>query len=173
METRQRGEAMKDAIFEAICEACGLDWQNLTKDERGRANAATKQLRDLYGEAEGAVPMMIWERATAYKQVYPEMPLTPQALTGNWSTILNAAEAQRARTKEKEGERRRVTNAQARSNCTTCGDDHIVVVGTDSDGYDLTAPCPDCNANANASYWADRRKVEPMDPAKTREMMGQ
>jgi transcription elongation factor Elf1 len=164
---------MRDTIFEAICGACGLDWQNLTKDERGRANAATKQLRDLYGEAEGAVPMMIWERATAYRQVYPEMPLTPQALTGNWSTILNAAEAQRARTKEKVSEQRRETNAHAKSGCQTCGDDHIVSVGTDADGYELTAPCPDCNAHANVAYWINRRKVEAMDPAKTREMMGE
>ena len=137
---------MKDAIFEAICEACGLDWQSLTKDERGRANAATKQLRDLYGEAEGAVPMMIWERATAYKQVYPEMPLTPQALTGNWSTILNAAEAQRARTKEIERERRRETNAHGGNrNCPTCGGDSMVVVMVNHVGTDVAAPCPECS----------------------------
>lgn len=162
---------MKDAIFEALCEACGLDWHNLTKDERGRVNAATKQLRDLYGEAEQAVPMMIHERASAYRQVYPEMPCTPQAITGNWSTILNALEAQQARTQETERERRRETNAHAKSGCTTCGDDHVVVVGADANGYDLTAPCPDCNPHANATYWSERRKIEPMDPAKTKEML--
>jgi hypothetical protein len=160
----------RDEVFETVCSVCGIDWEGaITSDQRGRVNAAVKQLRDLYGEIE-TLPMMIHERAAAWAVVYPEINLTPQSLTGNWSSILNAAEAQRG--KEKEGERRRATNTQARSGCQTCKDDHIVVVGQDADGYDLTAPCPDCNPHANASYWVDRRKIEAMDPARTREMMG-
>lgn len=160
-----------DLIFEAICEVCGYDLAGLTKDERGRANAATKQLRDLYGEAEQAVPMMIHERVSAYQECYPEMPVTPQAITGNWSTIVAEAERRREQAKVKEREQRRVTNAQARSGCTTCGDDHVVIVGQNADGHDLSAPCPDCNPHANTTHWVERRKVEAMDPAKTREML--
>jgi len=161
----------QDLIFEAICEVCGWDWHNLTETERGRANVATKELRTMYGEAEAVVPMMIHERATAYREVYPEMPLTPQALTGNWSTVIEEAERLRKMSQEKLREQRRVTNAHARSGCTTCGDDHIVIVGQDSNGNDLSAPCPDCAGNTDTSYWVERRKVVGMDPAKTREMM--
>ena len=168
---REARSVPTDLIFETICEVSGYDLGSLTKDERGRANAATKQLRDLYGEAEQAVPMMIHERVTAYRECYPDMPVTPQAITGNWSTIVAYAETVREKAKEAERERRRVTNAQARSGCTTCGDDHVVIVGQDANGHDLSAPCPDCNPHANATFWVERRKVEPMDPAKTREML--
>jgi hypothetical protein len=161
-----------DLIFETICEVSGYDLASLTKDERGRANAATKQIKDIYQDVEPSVVcMMIHERVTAYREVYPEMPVTPQAITGNWSTILNALEAQQARTKEKEREQRRVTNAHARSGCTTCGDDHVVIVGQDANGHDLSAPCPDCAANTDTSYWVERRRVVGMDPAKVREML--
>jgi len=135
-----------DLIFEAVCEVCGIDWQEgITKDQRGRVNAAVKQIRDLYGEAEDAVPMMIHERAAAWAIVYPDIPLTPQSLTGNWSTIINAAEAAHAKTKEKAAERRRVTNAHARHGCQTCGDDHYVIVMVDHKGNDVAMPCPDCS----------------------------
>jgi hypothetical protein len=164
---------MADLIFEAVCTVSGIDWQEgMTSDQRGRVNAAVKQLRDLYGEAEAAVPMMIHERAAAWALVYPEIPMTPQVLTGNWSTILNAAEHKQAQVKEDERAKRRETNAHAKSGCETCGDDHVVTVGQDADGYDLTAPCPDCNLHANASYWVERRRIEVMDAAKTREMLG-
>jgi len=136
-----------DLIFEAVCEVCNFDWKDgITKDQRGRVNAAVKQIRDLYGEATDAVPMMIHERAAAWAVVYPQIPLTPQSLTGNWSTILNAAEALRESEKRKQTERRRVTNAHARSGCQTCGDDHYVVVMVNAQGHDVSMPCPDCNS---------------------------
>ena len=163
---------MTDLAFEALCEVWGVDWQHeITDDQRGRVNAALKQLRSIYPD-DLALPMMIHERAAAWAVVYPGIPLTPQALTTNWSTILNAAAAQREREQERGRERRRVTNAQARSGCSTCGDDHVVIVGQDANGHDLTAPCPDCNPHANTKHWVERRPVEAMDPTKTRETLG-
>lgn len=165
---------MKDMAFEAICEVCGIMWweNQITKDQRGRVNAALKQLRDLYGEIE-TLPMMIHERAAAWHVVYPDIPLTPQSLTGHWASILDAAEQTTARKKElmRESANRKGANQHVRRGCLTCGDDHFVTVGYSAEGYELVAPCPDCNTNSDATYWVDRRKVEPMDPAKTREMM--
>jgi hypothetical protein len=137
---------MTDLVFEAVCAVCSIDWQaGITKDQRGRVNAAVKQLRDLYGEADAAVPMMIYERAAAWAATYPEIPLTPQALTGNWSTILNAAEAAREKTKEKERDRRRATNAHGGNrDCPTCGGDSMVVIMTTPQGHDVAGPCPEC-----------------------------
>jgi rubrerythrin len=165
-------EREPDLIFEAICEVCGIDWKHeMTQNERGRVNAARKELVDLYGDIQ-TLPMMIHERGSAYRQVYPDMPLTPQALTGNWGSVLALAETAREQARQKQTEQRRVTNAHAKRGCQTCGDDHFVSVGYDADGNEQTAPCPDCNTNSDATYWVNRRKVEPMDPAKTREMMG-
>jgi len=146
-------EHPRDLAFEALCAVCGIDWQvGITADQRGRVNAALKQLRDLYGDIE-TLPMLIHERAAAFAVVYPEIPLTPQALTGNWSTILNAAEAQRGRIKEKESERRRETNAWARNGCEVCQDDHMVIIGTDKNGNDLAVRCWGCSDGVMPSDW--------------------
>lgn len=162
---------MPDTAFEALCQVWGVDWQaGITDDQRGRVNAALKQLRSVYPD-DRALPMMIHERAAAWRVVYPEIPLTPQALTTNWSTILAAAEQAHAQAKQKQSEKRRETNAHARRGCKTCSDDHFVTVGYDDKGYEQVAPCPDCGPTGDASYWVQRRKIEPMDPAKTREMM--
>lgn len=72
----------KDDIFEAVCAVCRLDIEKLTKDERGRVNAAAKQLRDVQAE-----PDEIRARAREYRRIFPNVPLTPQALTGNWQQI--------------------------------------------------------------------------------------
>jgi predicted nucleic acid-binding Zn-ribbon protein len=163
---------MADLVFEAMCQVCGIDWKGaITPDQRGRVNQAIKQLRSVYRDEEAVLPMMIHERAAAWKVVYPNIPLTPQSLTGHWSSILPAAEQVRQRQQETKAQQRRETNAHVKRGCPTCGDDHFVSVGYDSSGNELTAPCPDCNTNSDATYWVDRRKIEPMDPAKTREMM--
>ena len=133
---------MTDLAFEAMCEVCAIDWQDgITSDQRGRVNAALKQLRDLYGDIE-TLPMMIHERAAAWKVVYPEIPLTPQALTGNWASLLDAAAQVREREQAATKEKRRVTNAHARRGCETCGDDHYVTVGEDAARQRADRPLP-------------------------------
>lgn len=71
-------------IFAAICEVCGIDWRDgITSDQRGRVNAAAKQLDvDV-----GTDPTEIRRRADNYRLLYPDVPLTPQGLTGNWGQL--------------------------------------------------------------------------------------
>jgi rubrerythrin len=166
-------EREPDLIFEAVCEVCGYDWRNaetFTTNERGRVNVAVGEFRRLYAEAESVVPMLIHERATAYRQVYPAMPLTPQSLMAHWSSILAEAERQQEQEKAKATEQRQLTNAHARRGCQVCGDDHFVTVGYDANGYEQVAPCPECGPT-DPSYWVQRRRVQVMDADTTKEMM--
>ena len=73
---------MSDLLFESLASACGLDWKQLTRTERGRLNKAVKELREI-----GATPEQVRERAAIYRQRCPDYFLTPQALVGNWSLM--------------------------------------------------------------------------------------
>jgi hypothetical protein len=75
----------KDELFEAIAEACGYELSSLTTTARGRVNAAAKELRQIK-----ATPADIAGKAQAYRTKYPDMTLTPQALTGNWPNLETA-----------------------------------------------------------------------------------
>lgn len=72
----------KDELFETLAEACGINWQQLTKTGRGQLNAATKELRDIQ-----ATPDQITGKAAAYRKQYPTMPLTPTALIKHWGAL--------------------------------------------------------------------------------------
>jgi DNA-binding MarR family transcriptional regulator len=71
-----------DLLFESLVEVCGLDLSELTKNERGKVNAACKQLREV-----GASPDDVRERARAYRRRFENAALTPTALVNNWSQI--------------------------------------------------------------------------------------
>lgn len=73
----------RDFIFEALATACRLPLLGLTKTERSRLNAAAKELREVE-----ATPEDIEVRARAYRAMYPNSVLTPQALTGNWNSLM-------------------------------------------------------------------------------------
>lgn len=146
----------RDEAFEAICLVCGIEWQKdpetgvapITKDQRGRVVSALKQLRDIYAD-DMTLPMMIHERAAAWNATYPAIPLTPQTLTGNWASILTAAEEVRQQTKSA----RQVTNAHARKGCSTCQDDHMIIVGVNADGNDVAVRCWECSGGVMPSEW--------------------
>lgn len=72
----------RDPIFETIAEVCGWDWHRLTKNERGKLNNATKQLRDI-----DATPDEIRAKAAAYRKTWPEMSLTPMALVNQYAQV--------------------------------------------------------------------------------------
>ena len=72
----------RDELFEALVEVCGKDLKNLPRTERGRLNAATKELRE-----SNATPDEVRQRALMYHSKWPGADLTPQALTGNWSSL--------------------------------------------------------------------------------------
>jgi hypothetical protein len=89
----QRNQNGRDLIFEAVCFVCGIDWTDgIPKTQRGRVNAAVKELKAI-----DATPEDIVRKGVAYRDAYTT-PLTPQALVGNWNVVDAAAmsEEQRA-----------------------------------------------------------------------------
>ena len=74
--------ANKDELFEAVAEACGIDWRNLTSSGRGPLNRAVKELKEI-----GANADQVARRAAAYRKKYPEAALTPMALTKHWAGL--------------------------------------------------------------------------------------
>ena len=74
--------AKKDELFEAVAEACGINWRNLTSSGRGPLNKAVKELKDI-----GVTADQVGGRATAYKKQYPDAALTPMALTKHWAAL--------------------------------------------------------------------------------------
>jgi hypothetical protein len=76
----------RDLIFEALCDAMGADWKNMTKHEAARYNVAAKQLREI-----GATTGEVMNKARRYEFQHPDWPLTPTALISHWSTLSNSA----------------------------------------------------------------------------------
>lgn len=71
------------AFFAATAIACGIDpTRPLTKNERGRIANAAAQIAST-----GCDVSEVSLRAEQYRIVYPEMPLTPSALSSNWSQL--------------------------------------------------------------------------------------
>lgn len=70
----------RDLIFEALAEVCSIDYREVSKAERGRLNAACKELRHL-----GATPGEIHRRAENYQARWGGRRLTPSALVGRWA----------------------------------------------------------------------------------------
>lgn len=84
----KRTPVRRDPLFETLADVCGWRLEELTTDARGRLNRAAKQLRDV-----GADAQAVRARAAAYRRQYPNSPLTPQALTGNWASLAPAKPA--------------------------------------------------------------------------------
>lgn len=72
----------RDRLWEALVEVCRADATQMTKSERGRYNKALKELREV-----GATPDQIRSRAARWRGKYPELELTPTALTAQWSAL--------------------------------------------------------------------------------------
>lgn len=71
-----------DLLFEALVQHTGLNLANLTKTERGRVNAAAKQLREV-----GATPEQVRMAASRYATTFPGAALTATALAAHWSRL--------------------------------------------------------------------------------------
>jgi DNA-binding Lrp family transcriptional regulator len=73
-------------IFESLYTMwTGRTWEDgarLTRPERQKLNAATKEL-----VAVGATPAEVTEKAAAYRRTFEGAVLTPQALVNNWTTL--------------------------------------------------------------------------------------
>lgn len=70
----------RDLLFEALCEATGLDYHELTKSERDGVNQALKQIRDV-----NATPEQVFTRAENYPTHFATAALTASALARHWA----------------------------------------------------------------------------------------
>jgi len=70
----------RDELWDALVDS--LKNEPETSSERGRWNAALKQLREA-----GATPREIKTRSEAYRRRYPDAALTPTALASNWGAL--------------------------------------------------------------------------------------
>jgi hypothetical protein len=146
----------RDLSFETLCEVCGMDWQHLTANERGRTNAALKQIRDLEAElSDELLAAAIRGHAVAYRQAYPGIPLTPTALANNWSLVIPLA-------KEKAALRVQTNAPASRTGCPECGGDKWVDAGYDERGFPISRPCSTCQPVPSARH--DPRRVAPAVP---------
>ncbi len=82
----------RDEVFEALAEG----WierpyseikGNLTRSQRQRINAATKELHEI-----GVTPEQVAVAIKGYRKMFPGMPATPQAITKHWLTLDGKAE---------------------------------------------------------------------------------
>lgn len=69
----------KDPLWDALTAVCGVSG-DLTKSERGKFNAALKELREA-----NATPSEIRRRAAVFRGKWPTITLTPNGLSGRWS----------------------------------------------------------------------------------------
>lgn len=140
----------RDISFETLAQMCGTDITQLTSSSRGELNGALKQLRDAMPDlADLELALVIEDRARIYRQVMPDVILTPSALAKHWASL--------------EGRRVEQTTSTAYPerdpyNCPTCdglrlipGQDVFVV------GY---TPCPDCNETAARKATEYRARME-------------
>lgn len=70
----------RNLIWDAVLEVCGLTGSTPTQSERGGWNKAVKELRDI-----GATPDEIHQRARIYRKTWPNVSLTPNALSRRWN----------------------------------------------------------------------------------------
>jgi hypothetical protein len=174
-------EREPDLAWEAMVEVCGYTHEvptdmddingnpitvgGVTKTERGRINAALKELRAIYPASTNyAIAFDIRARADVYRQKFPGMELTPQALVGNWSRIDPAEEARQPAS---------AIDRPPLTRCETCDGLHLVLVSVTADGQEQYAPCPDCHPSPmSAGFWRyDGSRHNPPDAKRTREMM--
>lgn len=72
-----------DPLFEALAEACGIDWINgIPRTARAALNAAVKDLREI-----GAEPHDVPDRANRLVQRWGHDKLTPHSLAKHWPTL--------------------------------------------------------------------------------------
>lgn len=81
-ETGQKVARRSDELFDALVVACDIDPAELTPDARGLVNRSLKSLR-----AVGATPGDITSRSANYRRRWPNITLTPMALSKHWAQL--------------------------------------------------------------------------------------
>ena len=76
-----------DPLWDTMLEVCNLPLNGkLTTTERGRLNAALKQLRDI-----GATATNLRTTGESYRSRWPGIDITPQAIVSNWHVLQTPA----------------------------------------------------------------------------------
>ena len=77
-------ERPRDLIFEALCEATGVEAKSLTKSGRGSLNVA---LRDIRAASPDVTPQELKQRAERYQRKFSGAALTATALAKHWASL--------------------------------------------------------------------------------------
>jgi hypothetical protein len=78
----------RNELFDACVEACGWNYEEMTKRQRQACGVAVSELRCV-----GATGTEILRRAQVFKRVYPNATLTPNALANQWAAIAKVPES--------------------------------------------------------------------------------
>lgn len=149
-----------DLAYEALAEATSADMEG----SRGELNRALKLIRDQTDAIGEHLASEIRTRAQMYKQVMPDVILTPTALAKHWQRLEVESRRQPHATNR---------TAQVGTDCETCDGDRMVLVQTrpaPKGAYEEYACCPACNPS-NSSYWLQGRKIAALDPDLVMERM--
>lgn len=171
-------ERPTDHAWEALVEVTNADVATM----RGALNKALSVIKASAAEAdiEGLeLALLIKGRAHLYREVFPELPLTPTSLASWWTRIEGEAERKREYAEEQAKRQTKGTNLRSHFHCTTCGGDRYVVVAhrqpqatswmhdhkieiklhPKERGFEETAPCPVCNIDAPVlpGFWAGKQ----------------
>jgi hypothetical protein len=129
--------------FEALAEVTDTDWNA----GRGELNAALKSIREQEPQLtdDYLLSCEIHDRAKLYRQTMGEgVLLTPSALAKHWRRVL-------------EQQPKPVTvnapTAPSAYGCDTCHGDKLVLFSVRDPGFEMYVPCPQCNANADTTFW--------------------
>jgi hypothetical protein len=173
-----------DHAWEALVEVTNAS----VAQERGMLNYALGQIRAATAELELSgeeLALVIRHQASRYRETWPDLALTPNALAKHWDRIRVEYERMMERRAEAEAEaaeaaKRRVrgTNLRIESHCVTCKGNSWVVVSyrkprasawmlehgikvpdhPSDPGLEETAPCPVCNDDSRTmgGYWRNR-----------------
>lgn len=166
----------RDYAYEALAEVTGTDMAA----GRGELNAALKSIKE-QSETDDSYLLAdeIQARAKLYRQVMPDVMLTPSALAKHWLRVFEEANRKPAVASNQ--------NAAA-TRCLTCGGDRFVLVGRrpavpsqwmkeqgikipDSEGFEEYAVCPDCNVTDTSFRRHDGSLAAALDSARARELM--
>lgn len=98
----------RDLIFEALSAIDGADLEDITKSARGRINKAKSEIKAVCPELSSE---LIMARASRYKRLHPDWPLTSSALASHWAELGDPVAPQRPESPEPAGWRMFVARA--------------------------------------------------------------
>ncbi len=115
----------KDLSYETLAATTGTDWNT----GRGELNKSLALIREEMPDVEDTLLAdEIRLRARMYRNLMPNMLLTPTALAKHWKRVVEAT---------------RPAPKQV-GHCETCDDHRLVLAHVTEDGYETYAPCPVC-----------------------------